>query len=473
MSNEESKDVKGTCFVVMGFGKKTDFETGRTLDLDKSYRSMIKPAVEAAGLKCIRADEIVHSGLIDVPMYEQLLNADVVIADLSTSNKNAFYELGIRHALRPFTTVVISEDGVKTFPFDINHVVVRQYHHLGDAIDYDEAMRFQRQLTEAVTEVFNKEPRQKDSPVYTFLNNLNPPAIAAAVQEAIQNAVGAGGHSSEADNKISDEQNKASGQEDEGITQNHSLLMQQVEDAQLDGNFLKAKSLLEVIRQMMKMQCPMKPEDPYIIQRLALATYKSEFPTEKDALLEARDLLAALKPQTSNDTETLGLWGAVHKRLWNAAHDPAHLDEAVRAYARGFYLRNDYYNGINFAYLLNERAVSAQDAAESIADFIQARRVRKEVISICEDWLKNNPAPDAEKADARAVRHYQENRYWVLATMAEAWLGLGDEAKSNQITEDANKQVPAKWMADTAREQIERLKPLLRNSPLANIKTDK
>lgn len=90
MSKEKSHEEKGTCFVVMGFGKKTDFETGRTLDLDKSYKNMIKPAVEDAGLKCIRADEIVHSGLIDVPMYEQLLKADVVVADLSTSNKNAF-----------------------------------------------------------------------------------------------------------------------------------------------------------------------------------------------------------------------------------------------------------------------------------------------------------------------------------------------------------------------------------------------
>src|SRR6266446_1838072 len=81
-----------SCFVVMGFGKKTDFESGRTYDLDKAYQNMIKPAVEAAGLACVRADEIVHSGLIDVPMYAQLLNADVVVADLSTSNKNAFMD---------------------------------------------------------------------------------------------------------------------------------------------------------------------------------------------------------------------------------------------------------------------------------------------------------------------------------------------------------------------------------------------
>ncbi len=125
MAGQTLEQTKGTCFVVMGFGKKTDFETGRTLDLDKSYNNMIKPAVEVAGLKCIRADEIVHSGLIDVPMYEQLLKADIVVADLSTSNKNAYYELGVRHALRPYTTVVIAEDGIKTFPFDINHVAVR------------------------------------------------------------------------------------------------------------------------------------------------------------------------------------------------------------------------------------------------------------------------------------------------------------------------------------------------------------
>ena len=29
----------------MGFGKKTDFESGRTYDLDKAYRNMIKPAI--------------------------------------------------------------------------------------------------------------------------------------------------------------------------------------------------------------------------------------------------------------------------------------------------------------------------------------------------------------------------------------------------------------------------------------------
>src|SRR5687767_15888444 len=94
MSTDNAPEKKGTCFVVMGFGKKTDFETGRTLDLDKTYKNIIKPAVVAAGMECMRADEIQHGGVIDVPMYERLLTADVVVADLSTSNKNDFYELG-------------------------------------------------------------------------------------------------------------------------------------------------------------------------------------------------------------------------------------------------------------------------------------------------------------------------------------------------------------------------------------------
>ena len=119
-----------TCFVVMGFGKKTDYRSGRVLNLDKSYKNIIKPAVIAAGYECIRADEIQHAGNINVPMYEQLLDADVVVADVSTYNENAFYELGVRHALKPFTTITIAEDKL-VFPFDIGQIAIRQYHHLG------------------------------------------------------------------------------------------------------------------------------------------------------------------------------------------------------------------------------------------------------------------------------------------------------------------------------------------------------
>jgi hypothetical protein len=465
MSTEKEPEVKGTCFVVMGFGKKTDFETGRTLDLDKSYRNIIKPAVKLAGLECIRADEIPHSGVIDVPMYEQLLGADVVVADLSTSNKNAFYELGVRHALRPATTIVICEDGIKAPPFDVNHVLIRMYHHMGDGIDFDEVERFRQLLSDAIVDIYNKNPRPSDSPVYTFLRDLTPPARRAALKAMAEGAA----KSSPA----------AVGESGEGRGELYSELMEQADEAQKEGDFGTAKAFLSRLRKKMKEAARKeaeeadrngikdfkeRPEDPYLIQRLALVTYKSKEPTSEAALAEAHDLLLTLDPATSNDTETLGLWGAVHKRLWDASKDKTHLDEAVRGYGRGFRLRNDYYNGINFAYLLNDRAVHASSRAEAIADYVQAERIRLEVMDICNAEMNGGGPPG------------DEQKYWVLATWAEALLGTGDEEGARAKFEEACRFIPNpeenKWMRESTEEQMGKLRALLADSPLKYVKTD-
>jgi hypothetical protein len=428
-----------TCFVVMGFGEKVDFETGRKLNLNASYFGLIKPAVEAAGLKCVRADEIAHSGVIDVPMYKQILLADLVIADVSTANCNAFYELGVRHALRPHTTIIISEDKFK-FPFDIGHIVVRTYRHLGEDIGVTEAKRFTADLEKAIKEILGNEPPQDDSPVYTFLHGLRrlnlpddynekgaPPVAAAAAKDAPD--------------------------------ETHAELMEQVAEAKKAGDFVTARALLSTVRKRMKGKSPDKPEDPYIIQQLALVTYKGKLPTPQKALEEARDLLLTLDPETSNDTETLGMWGAVHKRLWDLTKDPAHLDEAVRGYERGFYLRNDYYNGINLAFILNVRAANAAGRAEAVADFVQAERIRREVVEICKSAMKDG----GMSADSK---------YWVLATMAEAYLGVGDEANADKTFQEAAAVASADWMKESTTEQMDKLRALLADSPLKFVKAE-
>ena len=244
-----------------------------------------------------------------------------------------------------------------------------------------------------------------------------------------------------------------------------------MDEAQGKGDFLKAKNLLSVIRDMMKPQTPAQSEDPYILQRLALVTYKAKYPSEEKSLYEAHEILQTLNPGTSNDPETLGLWGSVHKRLWEITKSDAFLDEAVRAYERGFYLRNDYYNGINFAFLLNVRAANAVDPADAIADFVLARRVRKEVLTICEDWLASNPAPVGPAANEKVLKQYQKSRYWVLATMAEAHLGLGEQEQSQHRLEQAIAGAPEPWMKEATQEQCGKLENLLKNSPLRYLKT--
>jgi hypothetical protein len=151
--------------------------------------------------------------------------------------------------------------------------------------------------------------------------------------------------------------------------------------------------------------------------------------------------------------------------MWDMTKERSYIDQAIRGYERGFYLRNDYYNGINYAYLLNERAAHAADLAEAVADFVQARRVRQEVISICNQWLESNtrtaPLPPGSK--------FPENRYWVLATLAEAQIGLGDEALGQQRLEEAFAAAPEEWMKETTREQVSKLKALLAASPLKKL----
>jgi tetratricopeptide repeat protein len=414
----------------MGFGKKTDYPTGRILDLDKSYRYIIKPAAEAAGYQCTRADEIQHAGNINVPMYQQLLNADVVIADVSTYNPNAFYELGVRHALKPYTTITIAEDKL-VFPFDVGQIAIRKYQHLGEGIDFGEVERMRGELQTAIKVVGAQA--SCDSPVYTFLRSLRPPALAKEEAERALSTDGA--------------------QTEPASQPTIRALMDKAEAAFNSSDFVTAKSLLAVVRTML-------PMDNYVAQRLALATYKSKLPTPEAALNEAASILESLEPASSTDAETLGLYGAVRKRLWDATGDLPHLDKAIWAYEKGFYVRNDYYTGINLAFLLNVRAALKTDTepAEAVADFVLAQRTRRRVLALCQALMESPAAPKGI------------DQYWVNATMAEAYTGLGDEAGAQRMFDSAKAQPDvAGWMVQSTEEQLAKLRELLNKSPLKSI----
>ena len=82
------------------------------------YEKLLAPAIREAGLEPLRADQELVGGLIHKPMFERLILADYAVADLTTANANVFYELGVRHAVRPYSTVLVSAD-VKRLPFDL------------------------------------------------------------------------------------------------------------------------------------------------------------------------------------------------------------------------------------------------------------------------------------------------------------------------------------------------------------------
>src|SRR6476619_1905903 len=109
---------KPLCFVLMPFGKKPG-AGGAVIDFDAVYHDLIKPAVEAADLVPLRADEEQAGGIIHKPMFERLILCDYAVADLTTANANVFYELGVRHAVKPATTVQVHAANGTRLPFDL------------------------------------------------------------------------------------------------------------------------------------------------------------------------------------------------------------------------------------------------------------------------------------------------------------------------------------------------------------------
>lgn len=172
---------KPLCFVIIGYGEKNDYPRNRKINLDKTYENIIEPSAIAAGYKCIRCKEIKYSGLIDVPMYRTIFEAELVIADISTLNANALYELGIRHGVRAFSTIILAQED-EDVPFDIEHVSIFRYKHLGEDIGCSEAIRCQKALTELINEVKTKQ--EVDSPFYTYMRikNLNESQIVKNTQ---------------------------------------------------------------------------------------------------------------------------------------------------------------------------------------------------------------------------------------------------------------------------------------------------
>ncbi len=159
---------KPLCFVLMPFGTKPA-EGGRQIRFDTVYQDLIRPAIEEAGMTPIRADEERVGGIIHKPMFERLILCDFAVADLTTANANVFYELGVRHALRPWSTIAIFAEGNK-LPFDLGPVRALRYGLSASGgpsnVDADR--------TELAKHLEAARQRGTDSPLFQLLTDLKP-----------------------------------------------------------------------------------------------------------------------------------------------------------------------------------------------------------------------------------------------------------------------------------------------------------
>ncbi len=278
---------KLSCFVIIGFGKKTSYANGkaRVLDLDQTYSLLLKPVFDSLNIDCYRAIDKNLNGSIDKVMLQEIKNADIAIADISTLNANVMWELGVRHSLKPNHTIMICEkEQMSSIPFDINHFVVHQYTHSEEGIPYMEVERFRTVLSNLIKGLLEQNPAVTDSPVFTFLEN---------------------------ELKVKDNGDSLLNAD------SFATIMDNAEKAKNNKEYEKALDFLASAKKAALANMTFKDSLSFIICRQALCTYKSKKPNELEALQNAKKLLDELLPEQSQDIEVFCVFRAAHDNIEN------------------------------------------------------------------------------------------------------------------------------------------------------------
>jgi tetratricopeptide (TPR) repeat protein len=160
-------------FVVMPFGKKTAAD-GTVIDFDAVYKELLAPAITAAGLAPHRADADRRGGSIHADMFQDLLLAEFLVADLALDNPNVWYEIGVRHALRA-GGAVLTYALRDRLPFDIAGQRMQRYTLKEGKLDPDLLEAERTALTEAIQATLGAWRGRRASPVYQQLPNLKEP----------------------------------------------------------------------------------------------------------------------------------------------------------------------------------------------------------------------------------------------------------------------------------------------------------
>jgi hypothetical protein len=164
---------KQRAFVIRPFGTKMD-SAGAAVDFDRVHAELIGPALEQAGLVGSTTGEIIDAGNIREDMFSLIIEADLIVCDITHHNANVFYELGIRHALRKKCTVLIKGSPVADpTPFDI---LTDRYvpYQVSEPAAACAALSATIRATLA-------SDRETDSPVFKMLPDL-PEVDSAAIQ---------------------------------------------------------------------------------------------------------------------------------------------------------------------------------------------------------------------------------------------------------------------------------------------------
>jgi hypothetical protein len=424
--------VRPLCFVVMPFGSKPDGHGG-TVDFDAVYDQLIGPAISDAELQPLRADQELVGGLIHKPMFERLVLSDYAVADVTTANANVFYEIGVRHAVRPFSTVLIGAD-VKATPFDLapDRVLPYKLDAGGRPAepDTDRAL-----ITKALRAA---RDAATDSPVFQLLDDLPTPQIDRLKTDVFREQAE---YSADAKARL----RAARGQ---GLQALRDLErdfgpLVDVEAGVLVDLLLSYRALREYKDMIRLVEAMPKP-----LSQTALVREQYAFALNRDHRdEEAEAVLKELIEQRGASSETYGLLGRVYKDRWAAAAEGSairargFLRQAIDAYRAGFEADwRDAYPGVNAVTLMEILEPGGEEQQKLIP-----------VVRYAVDRRIASGRPD----------------YWDHATLLELSVLGRDEAAALEATSDALALVREPWEPETTANNLH----LIRDARAANGET--
>ena len=406
---------RAVCFVIMPFGRKPD-PAGRSIDFDRIYAEIIAPAVEAAGLDGVRADEEQGAGFIHKLMYERILLSEYAIADLTILNANVYYELGIRHAARPETTVLTLAQGCP-LPFDVGPLRALPY-ALGDDGAPADAGAAKAALAERLVEA--RQHRAMDSPLFQLLEGYQAAPIDRLKTDVFRTKIA-----------VEEELKARLAKAREG----GEAGLDSLRDALGDLSAVQAGVAIDLILSYRAISAFDRIVD--LCPKLDAALQRTQLVREQWALAlnrvgrdrEAEATLTKLIAERGPSSETNALLGRIHKDRWAkalAAGDSfaakGHLRKAIAAYRAGFEADwRDAYPGVNAVTLM------------TIAD----------------------PKDPLAKEMAGVVRYAVRRRlagkpdYWDHATLAELSVIAGDWDAATESLCDALAALDEPWKAET------------------------
>lgn len=363
---------------------------------------------------------------------------DYAICDLTTANANVFYELGIRHAIRPYSTVLICAKGNQQLPFDIRILRVLYYSiKKDDNGTPDDIEKTKNELKNLILKIKQSSHKLSDSPLFQLIEDYQPPEIKHLKTDLFLQKVQS---SNRLKNEIEDAKEKGGVIALKEIEK--SLDIRNTEYDVVISLLLAYRSVQawnEMIELVEKMSKPLA-EMVMVQEQLALALNRNGQSAKAEKIL-----LELIEKRGGGSSETFGILGRIYKDRWekalkennnsnNKLKAAGFLNKAIDSYLKGFESDwRDAYPGINAVTLMEIRRDPHDKRSKQILPIVRYAVDRRMA---------------AKKPD-----------YWDYATLIElAVLDKDDESVITQNIADALAFSPDKWQVESTLRTINMIK---------------